>query len=104
MYAGEFIETGTLEDIFTGDKHHPYTEGLFGSIPTMNDSINRLSPIPGLMPDPSNLPTGCYFSPRCPYATEECKKYHPDDMVEGTHTIKCFRFNGGAHTAEKVEE
>ena len=104
MYAGEFIETGTLEDIFTGEKHHPYTEGLFGSIPTMNDSINRLSPIPGLMPDPSNLPTGCYFSPRCPYATEECRKYHPEDMVEGTHTIKCFRFNGGAHTAEKEEE
>ena len=104
MYAGEFIETGTLEDIFTGDKHHPYTEGLFGSIPTMNDSINRLSPIPGLMPDPSNLPTGCYFSPRCPYATEECKKYHPEDMVEGTHTIKCFRFNGGAKTPKAEEE
>jgi len=93
MYAGEFIETGTLEDIFTGDKHHPYTEGLFGSIPTMNDSISRLSPIPGLMPDPSNLPKGCAFSPRCPYCTDLCRQLHPEDVIEGTHTIKCFRFS-----------
>ena len=94
MYAGEFIETGTLEDIFTGDKHHPYTEGLFGSIPTMNDSISRLSPIPGLMPDPSNLPKGCAFSPRCPYCTDLCREQHPEDAIEGTHTVKCFRFCG----------
>lgn len=92
MYAGEFIETGTLEDIFTGERHHPYTVGLFGSIPTMNDNVKRLAPIPGLMPDPTNLPKGCSFSPRCPYCTDRCKEEHPGNVVNGTHTIKCFRF------------
>jgi len=104
MYAGEFIETGTLEDIFSGEKHHPYTEGLFGSIPTMNDNISRLSPIPGLMPDPSNLPKGCFFSPRCPHCMDICREQHPGDMVDGTHTIKCFRFNGGCAAQTTGEE
>ena len=54
MYAGEIVEYGTLEEIFTGDKHHPYTEGLFGSIPNLKDNERRrLHPIEGLMPDPT---------------------------------------------------
>ena len=93
MYAGEFIESGTLEDIFTGDKHHPYTVGLFGSIPNLKEKSDRLNPIAGLMPDPTDLPSGCAFSPRCPHCTEKCKSVHPDDFVEGTHTIKCHLFS-----------
>lgn len=66
MYAGEIIEYGTVEDIFTGDAHHPYTEGLFGSSPSLEGDEERLHPIDGMMPDPTDLPKGCYFSPRCP--------------------------------------
>jgi peptide/nickel transport system ATP-binding protein len=93
MYAGEFIETGTLEDIFTGDNHHPYTTGLFGSIPNIKEKSRRLSPITGLMPDPTNLPKGCYFSPRCPKRMEICSKVHPVDHKMGSHTIKCHLFD-----------
>ena len=65
MYAGEVIENGTLEDVFDGEKHHPYTVGLFGSIPDIHSEADRLTPIMGLMPDPANLPEGCKFNPRC---------------------------------------
>ncbi|MBQ2895151.1 MAG: ABC transporter ATP-binding protein, partial [Oscillospiraceae bacterium] len=61
MYAGEIVEQGTLEDIFAGDRHHPYTVGLFGAIPNINDDAEFLNPIDGLMPDPTNLPKGCSF-------------------------------------------
>lgn len=93
MYAGEIIEYGTLEDIFTGDNHHPYTIGLFGSIPNLEGDEERLTPIDGLMPDPTDLPSGCYFSPRCPKCTEKCKEVHPEDIVNGTHRIKCHLFD-----------
>ena len=92
MYAGEIVETGTLRDIFKGDKHHPYTEGLFGSIPNLKEKTNRLKPIDGLVPDPTNLPKGCYFYPRCPKKKEICKKEHPEDFKKDTHSIKCHLF------------
>ena len=95
MYAGEIIEYGTVEELFTGDAHHPYTIGLFGSIPSLTGDEKRLHPIDGMMPDPTNLPDGCVFSPRCPHATDACRAKHPDDVhVPGsdTHRIKCLRF------------
>jgi peptide/nickel transport system ATP-binding protein len=92
MYAGELIETGILEDIFTGNSHHPYTTGLFGSIPNLKTKTVRLSPIGGLMPDPTNLPKGCKFSPRCPKCMDICLTTQPHDAVLGTHTIKCHLF------------
>lgn len=67
MYAGEIVESGTLVDIFEHPMH-PYTHGLFDSIPNLDDDVTRLKPIKGLMPDPTNLPSGCRFHPRCPYA------------------------------------
>ena len=97
MYAGEFIESGTLEDIFLGEAHHPYTIGLFGSIPNLKVKSERLSPIAGLMPDPTNLPVGCYFSPRCPKCMEICKNVHPEDAVMGIHRIKCHLFSEVTH-------
>lgn len=93
MYAGEFIETGTLKDIFTKEYHHPYTTGLFGSIPNMKEKAYRLKPIAGLMPDPTNLPIGCYFSPRCPKRLEICSKVQPRSCKIGSHTIKCHLFD-----------
>ncbi|MCD7738127.1 MAG: ABC transporter ATP-binding protein [Lachnospiraceae bacterium] len=71
VYAGEIIESGSLEDVFDHPTH-PYTQGLFGSLPSL-DRSEPLRPIEGLTPDPTNLPKGCKFHPRCPYATEECK-------------------------------
>lgn len=94
MYAGEIVEAGTAEDIFLAEKHHPYTEGLFGSIPNLHSRAARLTPIPGLMPDPSNLPKGCYFAPRCKYCMDICTKEHPENMTEGTHSLRCHLFSG----------
>lgn len=92
MYAGELIEYGTVEDIFEGTRHHPYTEGLFGSIPDMNGDATRLKPIAGLMPDPTDLPTGCKFNPRCPKCMEICRNEQPAVSQTGTHQICCHLF------------
>ena len=92
MYAGEIVESGRLEDIFEVEKIHPYTKGLFGSIPDIEEKTDRLSPIPGLMPDPTKLPEGCVFAPRCPNCMEKCRQQHPGYYQEGTHLIKCFLY------------
>ena len=94
MYAGGLIEVGTAEDIFTGKEHHPYTVGLFGSIPNLKTKAKRLTPIPGLMPDPTNLPSGCSFSPRCPHCTDKCKEFAPAVYANGTHKIACHLMEG----------
>ncbi len=90
MYAGEIVESGTLEEVFDHDReHHPYTKGLFGSIPDINSKADRLQPIPGLMPDPSNLPEGCKFNPRCPYKMDCCLKGEVPVIDNNGHLIKC---------------
>ncbi len=94
MYAGELIEVGTAEDIFCAEKHHPYTVGLFGSIPNLNVKTDRLSPIPGLMPDPTNLPEGCPFAPRCNKCMPICEKQKPAVYQNGNHQIRCHLFTG----------
>jgi peptide/nickel transport system ATP-binding protein len=71
IYAGEIVELGSKEAIFDRPAH-PYTQGLFEAVPTLDEERERLDSISGLPPDPSNLPTGCHFHPRCPLATEEC--------------------------------
>ena len=93
MYAGEIIESGTAEDIYEAERHHPYTVGLFGSIPDMESKTDRLNPIPGLMPDPSQLPEGCPFAPRCPECMDVCKEKKPAIFQDGTHRIKCHLFS-----------
>lgn len=94
LYAGEIVEMGTFEDFFLqSEERHPYTEGLFGSIPNIDDDAKRLVPIEGLMPDPTNLPTGCKFHPRCKNCMEICKTVNPDNYTTGTHTIKCHLYN-----------
>lgn len=96
MYAGEIVETGALEDVFDRSrKHHPYTEGLFNSIPDIHSTAKRLNPIPGLMPDPVNLPSGCKFNPRCPNCTEVCKKNMVELIDIDGLKIRCHRFKGG---------
>jgi len=92
MYAGRIIEFGTLEDIYHNPTH-PYTLGLFGSIPKLDQKIRRLTPIKGLMPDPANLPQGCAFAPRCGHACEACHHTRPQsDMMNDTHSVTCLRW------------
>ena len=92
MYAGRIVEHGTLEDIFESTSH-PYTEGLFGSLPNIEQRTARLKPIPGLMPDPTNLPSGCPFHPRCKYATELCAQRVPvKTQLSPTHTVCCLGY------------
>lgn len=94
MYAGEIVEYGTLADIFTGEKHHPYTDGLFGSIPSLTENSRRLHPIEGLMPDPTELPKGCRFAPRCKRCSEICRQKKPPVYEENGHQIRCHLFSG----------
>ena len=94
MYAGEIIEIGTVEDIFEAKEHHPYTIGLFGSIPDMTKKTKRLNPIDGLMPDPTEIISGCRFADRCPKRMEICEKVSPENYINNTHQIKCHLFTG----------
>ena len=104
MYAGEIVESGTVQDIFEGKNHHPYTEGLFGSIPNLTSKAKRLQAIPGLMPDPSNLPEGCVFAERCKYATDICRKEHPPVVTSGTHKLCCHLFDENGNRKETNNE
>ena len=97
MYAGEIVEYGTLEQIFTGDQHHPYTVGLFGSIPNLKENARRLHPIEGLMPDPSNLPEGCSFAPRCKHCMEQCRKQKPQTWEKDGHLVRCHLAGKGGN-------
>ncbi len=93
MYAGEILEYGTVEHIFNHTAH-PYTEGLFGSIPNLNQKVDRLKPIPGLAPDPADLPKGCKFAPRCKYCTAECTAQEiPVKEIEPGHLVKCLHYD-----------
>lgn len=93
MYAGEIVEYGTFEDFFFQSQHrHPYTDGLFRSIPNIESDERRLHPIEGLMPNPANLPAGCKFHPRCPQCTDRCKTENPQMHQNGTHFIKCHLY------------
>ena len=93
VYAGRVIEHGTLEDIFENTRH-PYTEGLFNSLPNLEDRQAQLKPIKGLMPDPSNLRKGCAFCPRCDYAMEICKTEKPKRVYRNeTHYVECHLYN-----------
>ena len=94
MYAGEIIEYGSVEQIFYNDDHHPYTKGLFGSIPSMSEGQRRLRPIDGLMPDPSIQMPGCPFADRCPNRSDRCVEEKPavHDMGGG-HMVKCHLFD-----------
>ena len=100
IYAGEIVEYGKIEDIYEGEKHHPYTVGLFGSIPDITSTASRLTPIDGLMPDPTKPIPGCRFADRCPHCMEICTTNAPGMADFDGHQIKCFLYlqddkNGG---------
>ena len=94
LYAGEVVEYGTVEHIFDYPAH-PYTVGLFNSLPKLDSKEPRLKPIKGLMPDPTNLPKGCKFHERCPNATEECSHASINTVeVSPGHQVKCLLRGG----------
>jgi peptide/nickel transport system ATP-binding protein len=97
MYAGEIIEFGSVTDVFTKGFHHPYTLGLFGSLPNLTEKNPRLSALDGLMPDPTNLPQCCSFYPRCLKAMPVCEHEKPGGYeLPGDHKIRCFLAKEGA--------
>jgi peptide/nickel transport system ATP-binding protein len=90
IYAGKIIEYGNRRDVFVNSAH-PYTHGLFASLPDANRNSSRLKPITGSMPDPTNLPPGCAFHPRCPFMIEECKKDEiPSIEISQGHLCRCI--------------
>ncbi|SES96142.1 peptide/nickel transport system ATP-binding protein [Natronincola peptidivorans] len=93
MYAGNVVEYTDKVALFTNPKH-PYTIGLFNSIPNIEDDVEKLKPIQGLMPDPTNLPSGCPFHPRCPKAINVCSKKLPKPIeIAKDHFVSCILYS-----------
>lgn len=94
MYAGRVVEKGTLEDVFNRTAH-PYTEGLFNSLPDLSDRSHEPKPIKGLIPDPTSpYDDCCAFADRCPYATERCRQALPGKIqLSDTHGVSCCRYD-----------
>jgi len=94
MYAGNIVEHAEKRELYKNPKH-PYTTGLFNSLPDINKDTDSLKPIKGLMPDPRNLPPGCPFHPRCEEAKSECSSIAPPNVsVGGTHFVSCHKYSG----------
>ena len=100
MYAGEIVEVGTLDEVYNNTKH-PYTKGLFQSIPDLDSEEERLQTIPGLMPDPAALPQGCKFCPRCGNKMEICQTEQPQTLeIAPGHLVKCHLYSNTAADKE----
>jgi peptide/nickel transport system ATP-binding protein len=97
MYAGRIVEQGSLVDVFDHPAH-PYTNGLFDSLPRIGCRGEKLKPIKGLIPDPTNLPSGCPFHPRCSHVTEICAKRVPQKtQLSETHLVRCLLYEERKH-------
>jgi oligopeptide/dipeptide ABC transporter ATP-binding protein len=92
MYAGRIVEVSAIDVLFH-QMRHPYTKGLLDSIPQLEEKRRRLNAIPGQVPNPTELPSGCKFHPRCYLMIEECKKEEPPlFQVNGDHFSRCIRW------------
>ncbi|WP_419182260.1 ABC transporter ATP-binding protein [Paenibacillus radicis (ex Xue et al. 2023)] len=90
MYAGEIVEEANVFELFASPKH-PYTRGLLGSLPKIDEQLDELDSIYGSVPNPLQMPSGCAFHPRCPIATEQCKANKPLlETVNDSHRARCF--------------
>jgi len=98
MYAGRFVETGTISEVIDSPRH-PYTIGLFGSTVHSGTHNGPLTPIPGAPPDPSNMPPGCAFAPRCPRVVPACNERIPElAEFEPGRQARCPRINEEEHS------
>lgn len=103
IYGGEIVEYGSKREVFK-EPSHPYTIGLFGALPDMKSDGSRLTPIEGIMPEPSDLPEGCKFHTRCPYCTKECEQGEvPVAELGGTHRCQCHNIEA-VRNARKEEQ
>lgn len=94
MYAGNIIEYGTVKEVFSNPAH-PYTAGLLGAMPNLDDKKERLTAIPGMVANPYQLPKGCSFNPRCASCTERCKTVRPEmKRLNENHYAACFEWEG----------
>ncbi len=92
MYAGEIVEKASTRELFE-DPKHPYTVGLMDSIPDINEEVDRLKTLEGLVPSLYDMPKGCHFAPRCKYACPECEKEHIKlTNLEGGRQVRCRRY------------
>ncbi|WP_163130957.1 dipeptide ABC transporter ATP-binding protein [Agarivorans sp. Alg241-V36] len=89
MYAGQVVETGPAEEIFSTPKH-PYTQALLRSLPESSAGKERLDALPGVVPGAFDRPIGCLLNPRCPYATARCQNEQPAMQGEGMRQVRCF--------------
>lgn len=94
MYAGSIVEQASVDEIFANPQH-PYTRGLWGAIPLIDQEKETLSVIPGNVPDLSQLPPGCKFHPRCSLRFDPCDRVSPP-LVETSlgHSVSCFLYGG----------
>lgn len=90
MYAGKVVEYTDVKTLFANPMH-PYTQGLMTSIPKINNDVERLETIPGIVPSPLNFPGGCKYYPRCPLADEKCKREEPEiKKIASGHHVRCW--------------
>jgi peptide/nickel transport system ATP-binding protein len=95
MYAGSIAEEARVEEIFE-DPKHPYTQGLWGAIPRVDQEKEILAVIPGTVPDLSQPPTGCKFHPRCPYRFDPCDQKNPPLFpLSPGHLVSCYLYEEG---------
>lgn len=101
MYAGQIMESAKVDFIFN-DPKHPYTKGLMNAIPKMDETVDRLEAIEGMVPDANDMPEGCRFHPRCPRAMDCCRKAMPPlKKIEEDRYVRCFLYK--ADTKEGAE-
>ena len=93
MYAGRVVEYGSAQEVFANPKH-PYTRGLLKSIPRLDERVDTLFTIEGTVPNQYDMPAGCKFWPRCPYATEKCKAEEPVLKKYGDCQVRCWNYGG----------
>jgi peptide/nickel transport system ATP-binding protein len=101
MYAGQVVEQGDVEEVFN-DPQHPYTIGLMGSMPSLSSRQGKLSTIPGSVPQPHDMPAGCRFATRCPFAERRCHQQRPPlKHLDGQHHVACFKAPLENHSLEQ---
>jgi oligopeptide/dipeptide ABC transporter ATP-binding protein len=92
MYAGKIVEHTDVDTLFEQPKH-PYTQGLLKSIPLVDQDVEELETIPGTVPNPADLPKGCSFAPRCPYATNLCMSEEPPLVAKSDGKVRCWMYS-----------
>src|SRR5699024_3976644 len=106
MYGGQIVEQASTIELLKLTKH-PYTEGLLKSIPNIDEDVDRLETIEGIVPPAYRFPKGCRFSDRCPHVMEKCLESNPQLLSSGTgHYVRCYLYEEGSskHDENNVKQ